>query len=243
MNAPRRPLPQWARDASLGIFVHWGPYSVPAWAEPTGALGAVPDDEWFAHNAYAEWYANTIRIEGSPAAEHHAREYGGAPYEAFLDAWRAEAYDPADWARLFRAVGADYVVPTTKHHDGVALWDAPGSGDLTTVARGPRRDLIGPLADAVRAEGLRFGVYYSGGLDWAFTDFPPHRSSDDVARSGRPMTPTPPTRTPTSPTSSTAIAPTSSGTTSTGPTPARRRDRTRSSRCSRTTARSCPTAS
>ena len=161
--------------------MHWGPYSVPAWAEPTGALGAVPDDEWFAHNAYAEWYANTIRIEGSPAAEHHAREYGGAPYDAFLDAWRAEAYDPGDWARLFRAVGADYVVPTTKHHDGVALWDAPGSGDLTTVARGPRRDLIGPLAEAVRAEGLRFGVYYSGGLDWAFTDFPPHRSSDDVA--------------------------------------------------------------
>ena len=62
MTAPGRPLPQWARDASLGIFVHWGPYSVPAWAEPTGALGAVPDGEWFAHNAYAEWYANTIRI-------------------------------------------------------------------------------------------------------------------------------------------------------------------------------------
>jgi alpha-L-fucosidase len=176
----RRPLPEWAREASLGIFVHWGAYSVPAWAEPTGALGAVPDDEWFAHNAYAEWYANTIRIEGSPAALHHAREHGGAPYDALLDEWRAEAYDPADWARLFRAVGADYVVPTTKHHDGIALWDAPGAGELTTVARGPRRDLIGPLADAVRAEGIRFGVYYSGGLDWAFTGGPPHRSSEDI---------------------------------------------------------------
>lgn len=182
MNASGRPLPQWARDATLGIFVHWGPYSVPAWAEPTGALGAVPDDEWFAHNAYAEWYANTIRLAGSPAAEHHTREYGGAPYADFLDEWRAEAFDPADWARLFRSVGADYVVPTTKHHDGVALWEAPGSRDLTTVARGPRRDLIAPLADAVRAEGLRFGVYYSGGLDWAFAELPPLRSSDDVLR-------------------------------------------------------------
>jgi alpha-L-fucosidase len=182
VSASGRVLPQWARDASLGIFVHWGPYSVPAWAEPTGALGAAPDDEWFAHNAYAEWYANTIRIEGSPAAEHHAHEFGGAPYADFLDAWQAESYDPADWARLFRSVGADYVVPTTKHHDGVALWDAPGSGMLTTVARGPRRDLIAPLAEAVRAEGLRFGVYYSGGLDWAVTDFPPHRSSNDVGR-------------------------------------------------------------
>ena len=244
MSAGERPLPEWAREASLGIFVHWGAYSVPAWAEPIGALGAVPDDEWFAHNAYAEWYANTIRIEGSPAAEHHAREYGGAPYEAFLDAWRAESYDPADWASLFASIGADYVVPTTKHHDGIALWDAPGSGSLTTVARGPRRDLIAPLAEAVRAEGLRFGVYYSGGLDWAFADFPPHRSSDDVDALrpiGMPRTTR--TRAPTSPTSSSAIAPTSSGTTSTGPTPASCRDRTRSSRCSRTTEASCPRAS
>ncbi len=182
MSGPHRPLPQWAQDASLGIFVHWGAYSVPAWAEPTGALGAVPDDEWFAHNAYAEWYANTIRLEGSPAARHHARKYGDAPYADFLDAWQAEAYDPADWARLFRAIGADYVVPTAKHHDGIALWDAPGAGDLTTVARGPRRDLIAPLVAAVRAAGIRFGVYYSGGLDWAFDDAPPLRSSADLER-------------------------------------------------------------
>ena len=179
--SPRR-LPAWADDASFGIFVHWGPYSVPAWAEPTGALGLVPPEEWFAHNPYAEWYANTIRIEGSPAAAHHLAEYGGAPYAEFLDRWTADRYDPAEWARLFRAAGADYVIPVTKHHDGVALWDAPGSGDLSTVARGPRKDLIGPLAEAVRAEGLRFGVYYSGGLDWAFTDLPPLQTMAEVDR-------------------------------------------------------------
>ncbi|MCS5734330.1 alpha-L-fucosidase [Herbiconiux daphne] len=175
-----RALPAWARDATLGIFVHWGAYSVPAWAEPTGPLGGVPEEQWFAHNAYAEWYANTIRIAGSPAAEHHAREYGDAPYDAFLDQWHAENYEPGDWAALFASLGADYVVPTTKHHDGIALWDAPGSGSLTTVARGPRRDLIQPLADAVRAEGMRFGVYYSGGLDWAFADHPVLDSAADV---------------------------------------------------------------
>ncbi|WP_457101656.1 alpha-L-fucosidase [Microbacterium sp. P5_E9] len=173
-------LPAWAQEASFGIFIHWGAYSVPAWAEPTGALGLVPPEEWFAHNPYAEWYANTIRIEGSPAAAHHLSEYGGAPYEEFLDAWTADRYDPVEWARLFRSVGADYVIPVTKHHDGIALWDAPGSGDLTTVARGPRRDLIGPLAEAVRAEGLRFGVYYSGGLDWAFADFPPVEAEEQL---------------------------------------------------------------
>jgi alpha-L-fucosidase len=169
----RENLPDWAREASFGIFIHWGPYSVPAWAEPIGALGTVPDGEWFAHNPYAEWYANTIRIEGSPAARHHAEVYGSAPYEDFLDQWRAEAYDPAAWARLFRRLGADYVVPVTKHHDGVTLWGAPGSAGFNTVDRGPKRDLIGPLAAAVRAEGMRFGVYYSGGLDWSVADHPP----------------------------------------------------------------------
>jgi alpha-L-fucosidase len=173
-------LPAWAQEASFGIFVHWGPYSVPAWAESTGAWGAVPEEEWFAHNAYGEWYANTIRIAGSPAALHHGEAHGGAAYDAFLDRWRAEEYDPVDWVRLFKAAGADYVIPVAKHHDGVTLWDAPGSSGLSTVARGPRRDLLGPLAEAARAEGIRFGVYYSGGLDWAFTDFPPIESMGDV---------------------------------------------------------------
>lgn len=169
----QRPMPAWLPTAKLGIFIHWGPYSVPAWAEPSGPLGVVPDEEWFTHNAYAEWYFNTIRIPGSPAAEHHHKVYGDAPYDNFLDQWTADRFDPASWAALFAEAGADYVVPTTKHHDGVALWDAPGTGTRNTVHRGPRRDLIREIADAVRAAGLRFGVYYSGGLDWHVTDFQP----------------------------------------------------------------------
>ena len=179
MTTMHSDLPEWAQDASLGIFIHWGPYSVPAWAEPTGAWGAIPPERWFAHNAYAEWYANTIRIDGSPAAVHHAEAHGGAPYEDFLDRWTASEYDPADWAALFRSVEADYVIPVTKHHDGIALWQAPGT-ELNTVERGPRRDLLEPLAEAVRAEGMRFGVYYSGGLDWSQTDFPPIASMGQV---------------------------------------------------------------
>ena len=66
-----RPLPGWFSDAKLGIFIHWGAYSVPAWAEPTGELGAVDEATWFAHNAYAEWYWNTIRFADSPARRHH----------------------------------------------------------------------------------------------------------------------------------------------------------------------------
>ena len=173
-------LPTWAQEASFGIFIHWGPYSVPAWAESTGEWGAVPPAKWFAHNAYAEWYANTIRIEGSPAADHQQRVFGGKPYDDFLDSWKAEDYDPQAWAALFEAAGADYVIPVTKHHDGVTLWEAPRSGDLTTVARGPKKDLLAPLAEAVRQRGMRFGVYYSGGLDWAFSAFPPLESMEHV---------------------------------------------------------------
>ena len=182
----KRPLPDWFRKARFGIFIHWGPYSVPAWAEPTGALGAVPDDQWFIHNPYAEWYYNTIRVPGSPAAQHHQQVHGSANYDDFLDAWTASDFDPSDWAQLFSRAGAEYVIPTTKHHDGVALWEAPGTGARNTVHRGPRRDLVAAIAEAVRAQGLRFGVYYSGGLDWSITNLPPHTSSAEV-RSLRPV--------------------------------------------------------
>ncbi|MFD8385889.1 alpha-L-fucosidase [Streptomyces sp. NPDC059679] len=64
----RESMPGWAKEASLGIFIHWGPYSVPAWAEPEHVPGEPePEGGWFKHSSYAEWYANTIRIEGSPA--------------------------------------------------------------------------------------------------------------------------------------------------------------------------------
>jgi alpha-L-fucosidase len=181
-----RPVPDWFRDAKLGIFIHWGLYSVPAWAEPTGELGAVDEATWFRHNPYAEWYWNTIRFPDSPARAHHTATYGAAPYDDFLDAWDARDFDPKEWAALFARTGARYVVPTTKHHDGVTLWDAPGTGGRNTVQRGPRRDLVGDLEAAVRGAGMRFGVYYSGGLDWNVTDLPPLDSHTAVSDTGRP---------------------------------------------------------
>jgi alpha-L-fucosidase len=177
---PRRGVPDWFLDAKLGVFIHWGPYSVPAWAEPVGELGTIDGRYWFRHNPYAEWYANTIRFDDSPAREHHRAAYGDAPYDAFLDAWSVEEFEPETWMALFVACGAGYVVPTTKHHDGVALWDAPGSGTRNTVERGPRRDLVGAIERAARAAGLRFGVYYSGGLDWGISDLPPIDSMEAV---------------------------------------------------------------
>jgi len=176
----RRPVPAWFPDAKFGIFVHWGAYSVPAWAEPVGELGAVDEQTWFAHNPYAEWYWNTVRVDGSPARAHHREVYGDAPYDDFLDAWDACDFDPAEWAELFARAGARYVIPTTKHHDGIALWDAPGTGDRNTVHRGPKRDLVREIATAARNCGLRFGVYYSGGLDWSVSNLPAITTSKGV---------------------------------------------------------------
>jgi alpha-L-fucosidase len=182
-----RPVPEWFQNAPFGIFIHWGAYSVPAWAEPIGALGTIDDDrEWFTHNPYAEWYYNTVRIDGSPAQLHHNETFNGDDYDDFLDQWKAEQFDPTDWVELFRFAGADYVVPTTKHHDGIALWDAPGTGERNAVHRGPRKDLIGEIAQAVKDKGLKLGLYYSGGLDWHVRPFPPHITSESVHNSSRP---------------------------------------------------------
>lgn len=175
-----RPIPAWFTDAKLGIFIHWGAYSVPAFGEPIGELGTIDFKTWFKHNPYAEWYFNTIRIEGSAAATYHAEKFNNAPYDDFLDQWKAENFDADKWAQLFLFAGAQYVVPTSKHHDGIALWDAPGTGSRNTVKRGPKKDLIGAIAAAVKKSGMHFGIYYSGGLDWSITNLPPLTIEDEI---------------------------------------------------------------
>ena len=124
-DAPQRPelyqrfqreVPTWFRGAKFGIFVHWGAYSVPAWAEPIGELGTIDEATWFRHNPYAEWYANTIRIDGSPAQQHQKEVHGGAPYDDFLDQWTAEGFDADQVVDLFGPdrlmFGTDWPVST-----------------------------------------------------------------------------------------------------------------------------------
>ena len=163
-------VPGWYDDAKLGIFVHWGLYSVPGWAPVAGEYGELIAKEgwasWFAKNPYAEWYLNSIRIEGSPSHRHHVQTYGeGFSYDDFVPLFNEAigAWNPGDWAELFRQAGAGYVVLTTKHHDGFLLWP---SRTPNPVKEGyaASRDLVGELAEAVRARGMRMGLYYSGAL-------------------------------------------------------------------------------
>lgn len=175
-----REVPSWYTDAKLGIFVSWGPFSVPAYGEPVGELGTVDEKIWFKSNPYAEWYHNTMLIEGSGAQLHHREKYGDAPYDDFLDNWKVPDFDPDAWCKLFHYAGARYIVPLSKHHDGVTLWDAPGTGTRNTVHRGPKLDIMQAIADAARRNDIRFAVYYSGGLDWGLGNQPPIQTFEEV---------------------------------------------------------------
>lgn len=179
---PGNGVPEWYRDAKLGFFVHWGLYSVPAWAVQHGAGVNIPTEDAYAWHQYAEWYGNTVRIAGSPTWRRHQELYGpGTSYEDLADRWDAAAFDADAFVGELVDAGARYIVPTTKHHEGFCLWDTATTG-FNAAARGPRRDLIAEFHDAARRAGARFGVYFSGALDWHVSDFPPIESDTDLFR-------------------------------------------------------------
>jgi len=147
-------VPDWYADAKLGVFVHWGVYSVPAWANP--------DSE----HAYAEWYPYYMYEEGSDTHEYHREEYGETvEYADFIEEWNAENWDPDRWADFFAAVGARYVVLTGEHHDGFPLWPTHYT-KYNAAEMGPERDLVGELCEAVRDRGLKFAASYHANLNY-----------------------------------------------------------------------------
>ncbi|ALE05021.1 alpha-L-fucosidase [Arthrobacter sp. ERGS1:01] len=182
-NAPRYPqweFPQWLAEAKFGIFVHWGLYSVPAWAEVGNA--PTPVEDAYRDHQYAEWYGNTVRLEGSSAQNYQRSTFGpGTSYEDLADVWKAESFDAAACLEVFRQAGAKYVVPTTKHHDGFCLWNTETT-PFNSAVRGPGRDLIQEFATATRDAGLKFGAYFSGALDWHASDFRAIDSDPDIFR-------------------------------------------------------------
>jgi alpha-L-fucosidase len=154
VSLDRRPTPGWFQDAKFGVFIHWGVYSVPAWA-PVGQ--------------YAEWYWKNISNHSPTNAwwQFHEKNYGANfQYQDFAPRFTAELFNPKQWADVFVRAGVKYVVLTSKHHDGFALWpSAEASRDWgrpwNAAETGPKQDLVGELAAATRARGLKFGIYYS----------------------------------------------------------------------------------
>lgn len=157
-----RPIPGWFEDAKFGIFIHWGVYSVPAWRKLEPGLYA----------SYAEWYyARVMYNEKNGGMEFHHKNYGkDFEYREFAPLFKAELFDPVYWADLFKKSGARYVVLTSKHHDGFCLWPtkSPYKKGWNAMDTGPKRDLLGELTTAVKAAGLRMGIYYSI-VEWEST--------------------------------------------------------------------------
>ncbi|MGI5899816.1 MAG: alpha-L-fucosidase [Christensenellales bacterium] len=178
VNIHRHNPPQWFRQADFGIFIHWGPSSVPAFApvdvdDYATLMREKPPEYMFANIPYADWYQNSMRIKGSPANLHHQARYGDKPYADFAQTFKqtAKNVDVERWAALFEQAGAKYVVVVSKHHDGFVLFD--------TNVQNPKMpgyhldfDHVGNLAAACRKRGMRFGVYYSSLIDWTFTKRP-----------------------------------------------------------------------
>ena len=153
-----RPVPEWFSEAKFGIFIHWGLYSVPAWATVDRSITTNP--------VYSEWYwwqknTDTSAVGDATRAYHKATYGDDFKYPDFVKDFHAERFDPAAWADLFAASGAGYVVLTSKHHEGFALWPSAEAWNWNSVDVGPHRDLAGDLAKAVRDRGLRMGFYYS----------------------------------------------------------------------------------
>ncbi len=181
----RHQAPAWWRDAKLGIFVHFTLASVPAFAPQNVSMSdlfARRDPKALAWSPYVEWYENSLRFPESPVARYHAERYGDRPYASFASEFEAglESWRPEAWAEAFKSAGARYVVLVAKHHDGYCLWPSAIKNPKRPGYH-TRRDVVGELAEAVRSAGLRFGLYYSGGLDWTFDDRPLGTFSDLLA--------------------------------------------------------------
>jgi len=178
-------VPAWWQDAKLGIFVHWTIASIPAFA-PVGTDFSclLKSDRRDAYSLapYVEWYQNSLRFPDSPVARHHRETYGERTYESFRAEWEAglEEWNPEVWAEKFKSSGARYVVFVAKHADGYCLWPT-NVPNPRRPGWHSRRDVVGELAEAVRGAGMRFGLYYCGGMDWTFDQRPVGSMSDVVA--------------------------------------------------------------
>lgn len=143
-------LPEWYRQAKFGIFIHWGVYSVPAF-----------NNEWYPRNMY---------IQGSKEYEHHMETYGphsSFGYKDFIPLFKAERFNPVEWANLFKRSGARYVMPVAEHHDGFQMYNSEVSR-FNAYEMGPKRDLLGEMKEAFEEQGLVFTASTHRAEHWFF---------------------------------------------------------------------------
>lgn len=153
----KRQVPQWFTDSKFGIFIHWGVYSVPAWAPADISVGKNFGQK------FSEWYWHRLMDPKNEFFKpHHVEMYGkDFQYQDFAPQFKAEYFNPDKWADIIKNSGARYVVLTSKHHDGFTLWPSKQSWNWNSVDIGSHRDLCGELSKSVKETGLHMGFYYS----------------------------------------------------------------------------------
>ncbi len=132
----------WWKQAKFGMFIHWGVYAVPAGIYQGKEIKGI-----------GEWIMNTAKI---PVAT----------YKAYAKEFNPAQYDPAGWVRMAKNAGMKYIVITSKHHDGFALFDSKVTNWDVVDASPLGKDLLQPLVDACHKEGIKIGFYYSQAQDW-----------------------------------------------------------------------------
>ena len=124
----KRGYPQWFSDAKLGIFVHYGLYSVPSYS---------------GKEQYAEWFYRGLMTNDKNRVDFQKRVFGeDFQYEDYDKLFKAELFNADEWAQLFADAGAKYVLLVTKHHDGYCLWDSKYKPDFNSVNGGPKRNIV-----------------------------------------------------------------------------------------------------
>ncbi len=160
-------IPQWFQDAKFGIYTHWSVYCVPA----NG-----PNATWYPYNMYRP---------DSGQYEHHVKTYGGPEkfgYKDFIPDFSGEKFDADEWAEIFKGAGAQYAGPVGEHHDGFCLWDSAYT-EWKATKMGPKRDVVGELAKAMRQQDMRFMVALHHAENWWF--FPHWIPEYDTAHPAR----------------------------------------------------------
>lgn len=173
--------PEWYQDAKFGIWPHWGIYSVPAF-RGTGDFPA----EWYGRGMHVIEKGPEVRPKKNAPdviindfydsralkqAKHHREVYGGPekyPYHQFAEQWKAEKWDPEEWAQLAVDSGAKFFCMMAQHHDSFSLYDSEHT-EWDSVDKGPRRDLCREVKEAMTKRGLKFGV--SNHMAWNATFF------------------------------------------------------------------------
>jgi alpha-L-fucosidase len=155
-------VPRWLDEGKFGIYTHWGVYSVPACG---------PNGSWYPHNMY---------IEGTEQYKYHVEHYGDPSkfgYKDFIPMFKAEKFDPDEWAELFARAGAKFAGPVVEHHDGFSMWDSEVN-EWNAARMGPERDVVGELEKAIRKRGMKFMVAFHHAENWWFF---PHITGFDTS--------------------------------------------------------------